>query len=119
MIWGSGSQDSQAAKALFEEVLRRLQATGYRKLLTDQRRRATATEEYMGWLLSSWLSRVGADRLLAQVAIVAAKPLELRLQAVDVCTEGQQRYGILTHFFTTTEEASLWLQPFTLQEYTT
>ncbi|RPD44092.1 hypothetical protein DNI29_22090 [Hymenobacter sediminis] len=110
LIWGPGSQDSQAAQALFDEVVCLLQVTGYRKLLTDQRLRAPATKEYLGWLLVDWLPRVGIGRLLAQVAIVAAKPLELRLQVGDICTEGQQRYGILTYFFATTEEASRWLQ---------
>lgn len=110
LIWGLGSQDSQAAKAVFDQVVYLLQATGYRKLLTDQRLRATATEEYMGWLLVDWLPRVGADRLLVQVAVVTPSPLELRLQSVDICRQGQYHYGILTHFFDTPEAASQWLQ---------
>jgi hypothetical protein len=110
LIWGPESHDSEAAKALFNELVRLLQVTGCRQLLTDQRQRASATEEYMGWLLADWLPRVGAGQLLAQVAIVTARPLDLRLQAVDVCTEGQRRYGIQTHFFSAPEAASQWLQ---------
>jgi hypothetical protein len=110
LVWGPESHDSEAAKDLFNEVVRLLRVTGCRQLLTDQRQRASATEEYMGWLLADWLPRVGTGQLLAQVAVVTARPLDLRLQTVDVCTEGQRRYGILTHFFSTPEAASQWLQ---------
>ncbi|RPD43667.1 hypothetical protein DNI29_23305 [Hymenobacter sediminis] len=87
-----------------------LQATGYRKLLTDQRLRATATEECIGWLLSDWLTQVGSNRLLTHAAVVAALPLDLRLQAVDVCTKGRRRYGIKSQFFATPEQARQWLE---------
>jgi hypothetical protein len=109
LIWGPQSQDSEAAQAVFNEVLCLLQRTGYRKLLTDQRQRATASEEYMGWLLAIWLPQIGRGKHLTHVACVTARPLNLRLQAIDVCTQGLERYGILSHFFTTPEAAREWL----------
>lgn len=109
LIWNPNSQDSAAAQAVFYEVLRQLQHTGYRKLLTDQRQRATAAEEYIGWLLAIWLPQVGGSQHLTHVAVVHARPLELRLQAVDVCTEGLSRYGIVSQFFTNQEEAHEWI----------
>jgi hypothetical protein len=111
LIWSPQSQDSDAARAVFEEVLCLLRRTGYRKLLTDQRQRATAAEEYMGWLLAIWLPQVGSGQYLTHVAVVPARELDLRLQAIDVCSQGQQRYGILSRFFATPEEAYAWLFP--------
>jgi hypothetical protein len=116
LVWGPKSQDSDQARAVFEQVLLLLQHTGYRKLLTDQRLRATATEEYMGWLLADWLTRVGNGQYLSQVAVVVARPLDLRLQAVDVCREGQARYGIISHYFSSVESAQQWLQLSEVQE---
>lgn len=110
LVWGPGSQDSAAARVVFEELLRLLQVTGCGKLLTDQRQRFPATEEYMGWLLADWLTQVGAGRYLKWVAIVTAKPLDLRLQAIDVGAEAQRRYGIISRFFSFPEVASQWLQ---------
>ncbi|GGG61713.1 hypothetical protein [Hymenobacter glacieicola] len=110
LSWGPGSQDCAAARAVFDEVLRLLQVSGCHKLLTDQRRRAPATEEYMGWLLVDWLPRAGTNQLLTQVAVVAARPLHLRLQSLDISSEGQRRYGIVTRYFDGLEEARQWLQ---------
>ncbi|MBX0293101.1 hypothetical protein K3G63_21835 [Hymenobacter sp. HSC-4F20] len=110
LIWGPGSEDSVAAQHVFNEVLRLLEVTGCGKLLTDQRRRVPATEEYMGWLLADWLPRAGSSQHLAQVAVVTATPLHLRLQSLDISSEGQRRYGITTRYFATTEQASEWLQ---------
>jgi hypothetical protein len=109
LTWGPGSQSSDAAQALFYEVLHQLQRTGCRKLLTDQRQRVPATEDYMGWLLGIWLPQAAEAHLLTHVAVVHARPLELRLQAIDVCAQGFSRYGIISQFFTTPEEASEWL----------
>jgi hypothetical protein len=110
LIWNAQSQDCEAAKAVFYEVLQQLQRTGCRKLLTDQRQRAPATEDYMGWLLALWLPQAAEAHLLTHVAVVHARQLELRLQAVDVCEQGLSRYGIVSQFFTTTEDAQQWLQ---------
>ncbi|UOG77689.1 hypothetical protein MTX78_25110 (plasmid) [Hymenobacter tibetensis] len=109
LIWAPESLDSDAAQAVFTEVLRLLQRTGYSKLLTDQRQRATASEAYMGWLLAIWLTQVGGGGHLTHVAVVPARALDLRLQAVDVCRQGQYRYGIMSQFFDTPEAASQWL----------
>ncbi|UOQ76564.1 hypothetical protein MUN84_18820 [Hymenobacter sp. 5516J-16] len=114
--WGPGSGDSAAARAVFDEVLRLLQVSGCGKLLTDQRQRVPATEEYMGWLLVDWLPRAGTGQLLTQVAVVTARPLHLRLQSLDVSSEGKRLYGICTRYFATLEEASQWLQETNGQE---
>lgn len=110
LVWGPESKDSQAAQVVFTHVLGLLQRTGYRKLLTDQRQRAIATEEYMGWLLAIWLTQAGGGPLLTHVAVVTARSLEVRLQAVDVCRQGLYRYGICSRFFDSPAAAEAWLR---------
>ncbi|TGE03349.1 hypothetical protein [Hymenobacter fodinae] len=110
LMWNANSIDSSAAQNVFYKLLHLLQHTGHHKLLTDQRQRATATEEYMGWLLAIWLPQAAGVGGLTHVAIVLARPLELRLQAVDVCAQGMHHYGIHCEFFTTLEAAREWLQ---------
>lgn len=110
LIWNPQSRDPDAAQAVLCEVLRLLRQTGYCRLLTDQRQRATAPEDHLGWLLAIWLPQVGEGQRLTHVAVVTARLLDVRRQTVDVCTQGQQRYGIFTGFFTTHEAARGWLQ---------
>jgi hypothetical protein len=108
LTWGPGSASSTATRAVFEHLLRELRATGYGKVLSDQRQLAPPSDEDTAWYVLDWLPRA-LTQGYRYCAIISATHLFARLALHSIRQQAMRDSSLVYQHFDQEDLAFDWL----------
>jgi hypothetical protein len=106
--WGSQPRQLAATQALFEQLLRQLQATGQSRVLINQTQMPPFSPDEQHWITTNWLPRAATEGGYRHGAVLVSPTVLVRLATAYITTY-VQGLPLLYRSFDNEAEAVRWL----------